>query len=95
MKNTEIKAREDKARKQLAKYGFVLESDNTINLEHMTIEINGKDYHIDLTLSNYEGMTLEDAESIITAFNNGKLTFSDIAEELAELNEQDRENAAV
>lgn len=94
MENNEIKAREEKASQQLTKYGFILHGDNTINLEHMTKEINGKEFYIDVTLSSDERMTLEDVESVISAFADGKLTFSDIAEELTELNEQDREDAA-
>lgn len=94
MENKGNNARWNEASKRLLKYGFVLHEDNKINLVHMTKEINGKEYNISLTLSSDEEMSIDDVESVISAFADGKLTFSDIAEELTELNEQDKEDAA-
>lgn len=97
MENKEITARREKASKQLLKYGFVLHEDNTINLEHFTMEIGGKEFEVSLELSaNFtEGpMTLEDVESILKAFDNGELSFADIVEQLTEYNETDVESAA-
>lgn len=97
MTDMESKARWNDASKRLLKYGFVLHEDNTINLEHLTMSIGGKDYDVSLDLSaNFtEGpMTLDDVESVLSAFDSEELSFADIVEQLEDYNEIDVDSAA-
>lgn len=97
MENKENNARWNEASKRLLKYGFVLREDNTINLEHLTMEIGGKEFEVSLDLSAYftnGPMTLDDVENILSAFDNKELSFDDILERLSDVNEWDTESTA-